>query len=315
MINTQITKDLKIKYPLIQGGMVWVSGAKLAAACSNAGILGVIGAGSMNPELLDQHIKKCRNLTKKPFAVNLPLLYKDIDKQLEVCLNNNVKIIITSAGSPKKYTKDLQSKGVYVIHVTSSLELALKCEEAGVNAVVIEGFEAGGHNGREELTSLVLIPKVAKELKIPVIAAGGFSSGESIYAGLSLGAEAIQMGTRFMMSLESSAHEKYKDYLKETTEKSTKLMMKKYIPVRLVENDFSHDIQTLEDRGADKDSLTEALGRGRAKKGMLEGDIKHGELEAGQVCGYIEEIKPVGEIIDQMLLEFNQCRFRMNSIT
>ena len=315
MIKTQITKDLKIKYPLIQGGMVWVSGAKLAAACSNAGILGVIGAGSMNPELLDQHIKKCQKLTKNPFAVNLPLLYKDIDKQLEVCLKNNVKIIITSAGSPKKYTKDLQNKGVYVIHVTSSLGLALKCEEAGVNAVVIEGFEAGGHNGREELTSLVLIPKVAKELKIPVIAAGGFSSGESIYAGLSLGAEAIQMGTRFMMSLESSAHEKYKDYLKETTEKSTKLMMKKYIPVRLVENDFSHNIQTLEDHGADKDSLTEALGRGRAKKGMLEGDITQGELEAGQVCGYINEIKPVSEIIDQMLVEFNQCRFRMNSIT
>jgi enoyl-[acyl-carrier protein] reductase II len=304
MKRSALCKLLNIEFPIVQAGMVWISGAKLAAAAANSGCLGVIGAGSMTPDLLQQHIIKAKKLTSKPLAVNLPLLYKDIDKQIEIALEHDIKIFITSAGSPKKFTKYLKDKGCIVIHVTSSLSLAKKCELAGVDAVIVEGFEAGGHNGRDELTTLVLIPEVVKHLNIPVIAAGGFSSGESILAGLTLGASAIQIGTRFMMSTESSAHANYKNKLIESSDDATKLRLKKQIPVRLVKNKFEQEIFELENKGATAEELSQHLGRGRAKKGMLEGDIDEGELEAGQICGFIDNIKPVSEIVSEMRQEY-----------
>ncbi len=307
MKQTDLCKVLNIKYPIIQAGMVWVSGGKLAAASANAGCLGVIGAGSMKPDLLESQIKKAKSLTTGSLAVNLPLLYKDIEKQIQVCLDNQIKIIITSAGSPKKFTRMLKDQGVYVIHVTSSLELAKKCEAAGVDAVIVEGFEAGGHNGRDELTTMVLLPQVAKELSIPVIGAGGFASGESVLAGLALGAQAIQMGTRFMMSIESSAHKNYKELLINSDEHATKLSLKKHVPVRLVKNKFYSEISHLEENCAPVDELVKHLGKGRAKKGMLEGDLDEGELEAGQVCGFIQEIKPVREIVNDIILEYEKA--------
>lgn len=307
MKQTKLCAELNIKYPIIQAGMVWVSGAKLAAAAANAGCLGVIGAGSMKLDLLRSQIQKAKSLTAKPLAINLPLLYKDIEKQIEISIEEGIKIFITSAGSPKKFTKYLQNKGCYVIHVTSSLLLAKKCEDAGVNAVIIEGFEAGGHNGRAELTSLVLIPEVSKQLSIPVIAAGGFSSGASVLAGLTMGAEAIQIGTRFMMTTESSAHDSYKNLLVESGEEDTFLRLKKHVPVRLLKNKFEAEIAELEDKGANKQELENHLGRGRAKSGMLEGDIKDGELEAGQICGFIKDIKPLAKVVEDILSEYDEA--------
>ena len=307
MKKTIICDLLNIKYPLIQGGMVWVSGAKLASACSNAGILGVIGAGSMNPELLENHLTKALALTNHSIAVNLPLLYKNIDEQIEVCLNKGIKIFITSAGSPKKFTSYLKDKGCVVIHVTSTPELAKKCEAAGVDAIIAEGFEAGGHNGRDELTTLTLIPQILKAVSIPVIAAGGFATGESILAGLALGVHGIQMGTRFMMSQESSAHKSYKALLKEADFKATQLMMKKHVPVRLYKNQFYQDLLSLEDHCASKEEMITYLGRGRAKKGMLEGDLEQGELEAGQICGLINDIPTVKEIVANLDKEYKKA--------
>lgn len=287
--------------------MVWVSGGKLAAACSNAGILGVIGAGSMTPELLDQHITMAQKLTQKPIAVNLPLLYKNINDQIEVCLKKQIKIFITSAGSPNKFTTYLKNKGCIVLHVTSNPELALKCEKAGVDAVIAEGFEAGGHNGREEITSLVLIPQVVDAVKIPVIAAGGFATGASVVAGLALGAAGIQMGTRFLMSKESSAHINYKRLLQKSLFNSTKLVMKKHIPVRLYKNDFFNKVSELENRCASNEDLIALLGKGRAKLGMLEGNLTEGELEVGQVCSLLNDISSVNEIVARLKSEYDEA--------
>jgi enoyl-[acyl-carrier protein] reductase II len=307
MKRTKICELLNIKYPIIQGGMVWVSGGKLAAAASNAGCLGVIGAGSMNPELLKKHIEKAQSLTDKPLAVNFPLLYSKIDEQIQTALDANIKIFITSAGSPKKFTKFLKDKGCIVIHVTSSPALAKKCEDAGVDAIIAEGFEAGGHNGRDEITTLALIPQVVDAVKIPVIAAGGFSDGRSILAGLALGASGIQMGTRFLMTKESSAHENYKDLLLKANSGSTKLMLKAHVPVRLFKNQFFNEIQELENRCANKEELIAHLGHGRAKIGMLEGDIDSGELEIGQICSHINEVMSVKDMVEKLNLEYDQA--------
>jgi len=306
MKNTEICDLLNIKYPIIQGGMVWVSGAKLAAAASNAGCLGVIGAGSMNPELLKKHIEKAQSLTDKPLAVNFPLLYSKVDDQIQVALDANIKIFITSAGSPKMFTKMLKDKGRIVMHVTSSPILAKKCADAGVDAVIAEGFEAGGHNGRDEITTLALIPQVVDSVDIPVIAAGGFADGRGIAAGLALGASGIQMGTRFLMTKESSAHENYKNILLDANSGSTKLMLKSHVPVRLFKNKFFTEIEELEKMCANKEKLIEHLGHGRARKGMLDGDLESGELEIGQICSLIKAIPTVKEMVENLEIEFNQ---------
>ena len=304
MKKTKICDLLDIELPIIQAGMVWVSGAKLAAASANAGCLGVVGAGSMTLELLDYHLKKANTLTNKPLAVNLPIMYEKVPEQIDIALKNDIKIFITSAGSPKKFTDFLKSKGAIVIHVTSSPELAKKCEAAGVDAVIAEGFEAGGHNGRDELTSMVLIPNVVKEVNIPVIAAGGFGTGSSIVAALALGANGVQMGTRFMMTQESSAHSNYKDVLLDAGSNSTKLMMKEVVPVRLVRNKFFDEIEKLELSCAGREALVKHLGKGRAKAGMLNGDIDEGELEAGQVCSLIDDLPRVSEMVEKLKSEY-----------
>lgn len=304
---TKLCQDLGIELPIIQAGMVWVSGAKLAAASSNAGCLGVIGAGSMKPELLESQLIKANSLTTKPLAVNLPLLYSKIEEQIEISLRNEIKIFITSAGSPKKYTQYLKDKGCYVIHVTSNLELALKCQQAGVDAIIIEGFEAGGHNGRDELTTLVLLQHLYGKLNIPIIAAGGFSSGSSILAAQALGAQAVQMGTRFMMTKESSAHQNYKNLLLKSDSHSTKLMMKNLVPVRLVQNKFAQEIQNLENICSPLDTIKNHLGHGRAKLGMLDGDLDNGELEAGQICLDIKDLPSVAELVLNLKNEYNKA--------
>lgn len=308
MKQTRLCELLKIDYPIIQGGMVWVSGAKLAAASSNAGCLGVIGAGSMDMQTLEEQILKAQKLTNKPLAINIPVMYKNSDKQVELALKLGIKIFITSAGSPKKFTAHLKENNCTVLHVTSTPALAKKCEDAGVDAIIVEGFEAGGHNGRDELTSLVLIPQCRKVVNIPVIAAGGFASGASILAGLALGADGIQMGTRFMMTKESRAHENYKQKLIEATPSDTMLMMKKHVPVRLVKNDFYEQVKELEDKGASKEELQELLGKGRARLGMHEGDLAEGELEAGQICSAITDIPSVEDMVKNLISEYEQAK-------
>lgn len=304
-MENQITKLLQIKYPIIQGGMVWVSGSNLAAAASNAGCLGVIGAGSMKPQLLDHHIKKAIALTDRPLAVNLPLLYSQIEEQIKIALDNGIKIFITSAGSPKKYTKFLKDKGCTVIHVTSTPLLAKKCEDAGVDAIVAEGFEAGGHNGRDEITTMALIPQVVDTVNIPVIAAGGIADGRGLAAVFSLGAQAAQLGTRFLMTQESSAHQNYKDLLLESNFDSTMLSLKKHVPVRLLKNKFFQEIYEMENKGASLDELVEHLGKGRAKAGMLDGDIDDGELEIGQICSMIKSIPTTAQMVETLIKDYN----------
>lgn len=304
MKKTKLCEILNIELPLIQGGMVWVSGAKLAAACSNNGALGVIGAGSMNPELLEQHILKAKSLTNKNFAVNLPLLYKNIEEQIDICLKHGVSTFITSAGSPKKFTGKLKDTGAKVLHVISNPVLAKKCEDAGVDGVIAEGFEAGGHNGRDELTTLTLLPQVLSSVNIPVVAAGGLATGSSILAMLAMGAAGVQMGTRFMMTKESSAHQKYKDILLTADHQSTELVLKKHVPVRLVKNAFYEQVKALESNCASKEQLVELLGKGRARKGMLEGDLISGELEAGQICASIDTLPSVSEVINRLKVEY-----------
>ncbi|OIQ15466.1 MAG: 2-nitropropane dioxygenase [Bacteriovorax sp. MedPE-SWde] len=306
--SKKITELFNIKYPIIQAGMVWVSGAKLAAASTNAGCLGIIGAGSMKPDLLEQHLKKAISLSNNPhaLAVNIPLLYKYAQEQIDISLKHGIKIFFTSAGSPKKYTKYLKDNGATVVHVTSSPQLALKCQDAGVDAVVAEGFEAGGHNGRDEITTLCLIPQVTNVLNIPVIAAGGIKDGKSIAAAFCLGADAVQIGTRFLMTQESSAHQNFKDAIIKASPSDTKLMMKKYVPVRLLKNNFYDQVQELEDKGAPKEDLIELLGKGRAKKGMLEGDIKDGELEVGQVSACINDVPTVAELVESLVLDYKK---------
>ena len=311
----RITQLFGIKYPIIQGGMIWCSGWELASAVSNAGGLGLIGAGSMYPEVLRDHIQKCKNNTDKPFGVNLPLLYPDIDEHIKTIIDLGVKIVFTSAGSPKKYTPLLKSNGIKVVHVTSNLKFAKKSEEAGVDAVVSEGFEAGGHNGREEITTMCLIPNVSRNINIPLIAAGGIGSGKSMLAAMSLGADGVQIGSRFVASVESSAHRNFKDEVVKAKEGDTMLSLKQLTAVRLLNNDFYQQVKKAEERGDSLKDLQALLGRGRSKKGMFEGDINEGELEIGQISSMIQEIIPVKKIIDEIILEFNSEKQRINSIS
>ena len=305
-----ITSLLPIKYPIIQAGMVWVSGAKLAAASANAGILGVVGAGSMKPDLLEHHILKAQSLTSNPerLAVNVPLLYEKSKEQIETALRIGIKIIITSAGSPKTYTKWLKDQGITVIHVTSNPELAQKCEAAGCDAIVAEGFEAGGHNGRDEITTMVLIPQVVDAVKIPVIAAGGIVDGRGIAAAITLGAQGVQLGTRFVATLESSAHENFKQAILNSSYNSTMLAMKKHIPVRLIKNEFYEEVKKLEDKCASEEEIVKLLGYGRAKAGMLDGDMIKGELEIGQGCSLIHNCPSVAEVVEQLISGYRNSK-------
>ncbi|MEX1099750.1 MAG: nitronate monooxygenase [Bacteriovoracaceae bacterium] len=308
MKENRLTKLLNIKYPIIQAGMVWVSGGKLAGAASKAGCLGVIGAGSMKPELLKQHIKKAQKISDNSLAVNLPIMYPGCPEQIDVAIKAGVKIFITSAGSPKKYTEFLKQKGATVIHVTSSPKLAKKCEDAGVDAVIAEGFEAGGHNGRDEITTMCLIPQVADAVKIPVIAAGGIGDARAILAAQALEADGVQMGTRFLMTKESSAHDNYKSLLLQALPGSTKLSMKNLVPVRLFKNKFFEEVEKLEFQCASKEELSNLLGKGRAKAGMLEGDLEKGELEVGQVCSLIKDLPSVEELVQSMVKDCENLR-------
>ena len=310
----KITELFKIKYPIIQGGMIWCSGWELASAVSNAGGLGLIGSGSMHPEILKEHIKKCKASTNKPFGVNIPLLYPQTDKHIQIIINEGVKIVFTSAGNPKKYTSYLKQNGITVVHVVANVKFAKKCEEAEVDAIVAEGFEAGGHNGFEETTTMALIPQVKNSISIPLIAAGGIASGKAMLAAFALGADGVQIGSRFVASVESSAHPNFKKAVLETNEGETQLSLKKLVPVRLVKNAFFNKVNEAEKRGASKEELIEILGKGRAKLGMFEGNLEEGELEIGQVSGMIKEIKPVAEIIEEIIEEFKMAKKQMIAI-
>lgn len=303
-MGNRITSLFNIEYPIIQAGMIWCSGWELASAVSNAGGLGIIGSGSMYPEILDEQVRKCKEATDKPFAVNLPMLYPDIDKHIETIIKYKVPIVFTSAGNPKTWTAHLKAHGITVVHVVSSLKFALKAQEAGVDAVVAEGFEAGGHNGRDETTTLCLIPAVAKELEIPLIAAGGIGSGRAMLAAMNLGADGVQIGSRFVTSEESSAHINFKNAVVEAKEGDTQLTLKEITPVRLIKNSFYQRVAEAYEKGADQEELKALLGRGRAKKGMFEGDLVEGELEIGQVSGMIDKIQPAAEILNEILAEF-----------
>ena len=300
----KITQLFNIKYPIIQGGMIWNSGYKLASAVSNAGGLGLIGAGSMYPEILLEHIQKCKKATNKPFGVNVPMLYPNIEEIMKIIIEEGVKIVFTSAGNPKTWTSFLKEKGITVVHVVSSSVFALKAQEAGVDAVVAEGFEAGGHNGREETTTFTLIPMVKEKIKIPLIAAGGIANGRGMLAAMILGADGVQLGSRFAASLESSAHENFKNKILETKEGETQVTLKELAPVRLIKNKFYEDVQDLYKKCPTKDDLATLLGRARAKHGMFEGDLDEGELEIGQIAGLIHEIKPASEIILEIIEDF-----------
>jgi enoyl-[acyl-carrier protein] reductase II len=300
-----------IRYPIIQGGMIWCSGWKLASAVSNAGGLGLIGAGSMYPSVLEEHIQKCKNASTNPFGVNLPLLYPQIDELIEIVLREKVPIVFTSAGSPAKYTSLLKSHGVIVAHVVANTKFAMKAVDAGVDAVVAEGFEAGGHNGFEETTTMTLIPLLRRKIHLPLIAAGGIATGSQMLAALALGADGIQIGSRFAASEESSAHPAFKQKIVEAGDGDTALMMKKVVPVRLLKNNFYEKIKLAESEGADIMKLKTILGHGRSKKGMFEGDVEEGELEIGQVSSLIDEIKSVEAIFDEILLEFENARKRL----
>jgi enoyl-[acyl-carrier protein] reductase II len=305
--RNRICQLFDIQYPLIQAGMIWCSGWELASAVSNAGGLGIIGSGSMYPEILEEHVIKCKEATNKPFAVNLPMLYPDIEKHIETIIKHKVPIVFTSAGNPKIWTKLLQENGIKVVHVVSSVKFALKAQEAGVDAIVAEGFEAGGHNGRDETTTFCLIPMVKEAISIPLIAAGGIGTGRGMLAAMNLGADAVQVGSRFVTSIESSAHENFKQYIIASEEGDTMLTLKELTPVRLLKNEFYTQLQEAYQAGADKEKLAELLGRGRAKKGMFEGDLVEGELEIGQVAGLIKKIIPAGEIVQEMMTEFHQA--------
>jgi len=307
MFENRITQLFGIEYPIIQAGMIWASGWKLASAVSNAGGLGIIGAGSMYPDTFREHLQKCKAATAKPFAVNLPLLYPDLDKHIQILVEEGVKIVFTSAGNPKTWTSFFKEKGITVVHVVSSSKFALKAQDAGCDAVVAEGFEAGGHNGREETTTMVLIPAVRKAVDIPVIAAGGIATGRQMLASMVLGAEGVQVGTRFVASVEASSHIAFKKAVVSASEGDTQLSLKKLTPVRLLKNKFFQDVQEAELRGADTEELKRLLGRARAKKGMYEGDMDEGELEIGQVSALVDEILPAAEIVENLWSEFQQA--------
>ncbi len=304
--DNRITKLFGIQYPIIQAGMIWASGWRLASAVSNAGGLGLIGAGSMYPETLREHIQKCKQATDKPFGVNLPLLYPDIDKHVAVILEEKVPIVFTSAGNPKTWTAKFKEHSITVVHVVSSAKFAKKCEDAGVDAVVAEGFEAGGHNGREETTTLCLIPSVRESINIPLIAAGGIATGRSMLATMALGAEGVQIGSRFVCSPEASSHLAFKAAVVAANEGDTVLSLKKLTPVRLMKNQFYKQVMEAEDSCATTDELVDLLGRARAKRGMFEGDMNEGELEIGQVSSIIKEITPAGDIVAEIWEEFKK---------
>jgi enoyl-[acyl-carrier protein] reductase II len=303
-MKNRITELFGIEYPIIQAGMIWCSGWHLAAAVSNAGGLGIIGAGSMYPDVLREHIQKCKKATHKPFAVNVPLLYPDIDLLMQIIVEEGVKIVFTSAGNPATWTSMLKQKGITVVHVIANSKFAKKAADAGVDAIVAEGFEAGGHNGREETTTLCLIPLIKHVVTIPIIAAGGIGSGKAMLAAMALGADGVQIGTRFVLSEESSAHINFKQKLLQTKEGDTILTLKKLTPVRMIKNEFYKQIEEAETRCADAEELKTILGRARAKKGMFEGDLTEGELEIGQVVSTIQSVKPAAEIVQEIWNEF-----------
>lgn len=314
-MSNRITKLFGVKYPIIQGGMVWCSGWELASAVSNAGGLGVIGSGSMYPEVLKEHIHKCKAATDKPFAVNVPLLYPHVDDHIQTLIDEGVHIVFTSAGNPKKWTTHLQSHGVVVVHVVSNVKFAQKCVDAGVDAIVAEGFEAGGHNGREETTTMCLIPMVRQTIDIPLIAAGGIGTGGGVLAAMALGAEGVQIGSRFIATPESSAHQNFKDYVLNAKEGDTELTLKELTPVRLLKNEFYEEVQSAYQRGASQEGLKELLGKGRAKKGMFLGDLKEGELEVGQISGLMDEIKPAAKVLEEIWQEFLEAKKELQNIS
>ncbi|SFT07002.1 enoyl-[acyl-carrier protein] reductase II [Zhouia amylolytica] len=310
-MQNRITNLFQINYPIIQAGMIWASGWRLASAVANAGGLGIIGAGSMYPEVLREHIQKCKHATDKPFGVNIPMLYPDIDKLMKIIVDEGVRIVFTSAGNPKTYTAFLKENGITVVHVVSSVKFALKAQEAGVDAVVAEGFEAGGHNGREETTTFTLIPMVKEQIKIPLIAAGGIATGSGMLAAMVLGADAVQVGSRFVASEEASSHIKFKELVVAAKEGDTKLTLKELAPVRMLKNKFFQDVESLYQKGPSVNELKALLGRARAKRGMFEGDLDEGELEIGQISGLIHDIKPAAQIIEDMMIEFFAAKERI----
>lgn len=313
-MTNKIIQLFKIQYPIIQGGMIWVSGWKLASAVSNAGGLGLIGAGSMYPEVLREHIQKCKKATDKPFGVNVPMLYPQIEEIMDIIINEGVKIVFTSAGNPKTWTSFLKEKDITVVHVVSSVKFALKAETAGVDAVVCEGFEAGGHNGREETTTFTLVPMTKEAVQIPVISAGGIASGRGMLAAMALGADGVQIGSRFAASEESSAHVRFKNTIVNVKDGDTCLTLKELAPVRLVKNKFYNQLQELYLKNPSKEDLKDLLGRARAKKGIFEGDLDNGELEIGQIAGLIHEIKPAKTILNEIVDEFNRVKYLISRV-
>lgn len=314
-MENPICKLFGIRYPIIQAGMIWASGWRLASAVSKSGGLGLIGAGSMYPEVLREHIKKCKAATQKPFGVNVPLLYTDIDKLMKIIVEEEVPIVFTAAGNPKLWTSYLKDNNCTVVHVVSSVKFALKAEECGVDAIVAEGFEAGGHNGREETTTMTLIPLIKKSITVPLIAAGGIGSGEAMLASMALGAQAVQVGSRFVATPEASSHPKFKDEIIKAKQGSTVLTLKELTPVRLIKNQFYEKIISLYENGSSIEELRRALGRGRAKRGMFEGDLVEGELEIGQVSAQIEKIIPASEIIEEFIIAYNNSLNNLKEIS
>ena len=313
-MSKAITSLFGIQYPIVQGGMIWNSGWRLASAVSNAGSLGLIGAGSMYPDVLREHIQKCKKATSKPFGVNVPMLYPDIEEIIAIIIQERVPIVFTSAGNPKTYTQKLKDEGITVAHVVSSVKFALKAQEAGVDAIVAEGFEAGGHNGREETTTLTLIPMVKEHLKVPLIAAGGIATGKAMLAAMVLGADGVQLGSRFVASEESSAHQLFKEAVVAAKEGDTELTLKELAPVRLLKNKFYQDVKELYKTAPTVEELKALLGRARAKRGMFEGDMVEGELEIGQIAGLIHDIKPAGEIVAEMMTEYEAAKAAVNQL-
>jgi|MGYP001627794944 enoyl-[acyl-carrier protein] reductase II len=313
-MSNKITTLFNIKYPIIQAGMIWASGWRLASAASNAGALGLIGAGSMYPDVLREHIQKCKKATDKPFGVNVPMLYPNIEEIMDIIVEEGVKIVFTSAGNPKTWTVWLKERGITVVHVVSSVKFALKAQEAGVDAVVAEGFEAGGHNGREETTTLTLIPMVKEQLQIPLIAAGGIATGSAMLAVMILGADGVQVGSRFVACEEASSHQLFKKMVVDAKEGDTHLTLKELAPVRMLKNKFYNELQELYKKGPTVDELKALLGRARAKRGMFEGDLEDGELEIGQIAGLIHDIKPAAQIVDDLISEFNEAKEKAQSL-
>lgn len=313
-MQNRITELFGIDYPIVQAGMIWNSGWRLASAVSNAGGLGLLGAGSMYPEVLREHIIKCKKATDKPFGVNVPMLYPNLEEIIKIIIEEGVKVVFTSAGNPKTYTSKLKSNGITVVHVVSSVKFALKSQEAGVDAVVAEGFEAGGHNGRDETTTFTLLPMVKEQLSIPLIAAGGIATGRGMLAAMVLGADGVQVGSRFVASEESSAHPSFKQVVVDVKEGDTELTLKELAPVRMIKNKFYRDVKELYKTGPSAEQLKELLGRARAKRGMFEGDLDEGELEIGQIAGLIHDIKPAAQIVREMMTEFEEAKKTVNDL-